>query len=501
MRPSTRRPSWGALSWPPVTGWPRSRGCWRYRIPPRWSGPPLLPPPAWARSRSPTHQGLHVHTTLALTPERLPLGLLAQQVWARDPAAVGKRTTRKHRPLADTASQQWRTRVAAVHEAPARCAQTRFVGVGDRAADVYDLCLQDRPAGVDRLVRAAWNRRVDHPARSLWTQVAAPPVVATLTVRVPRRGPQPARQATVAVRWCLVRRWPPTPRSSRATALTAVWVVQAVEEPPPASGEPPEWVLLTTCAVHTMAEAVERVDWYACRWGIAVWHQGLKRGGRLEARHLETADRLRRGLAVYSVLAGRRLSTTMVSRAMPDAPCTALLEPEAWQALSCAIPMTPTPPSDAAPAAAGRVLDWPPGRIPGPPWRWSTRGDRVVERVSTFTALTLMDRIMHPAFPTTKHMWVKLSPGGEGRGEGSPTPGAEPRDLVGHGLPPIPPFIKILLAKSWGRRACIHTLRLRPQRRKAASARGGCPPTRRPRAPDASPSPGGGAAEGSAPAR
>ena len=30
-------------------------------------------------------QGLLVHTTLAITPERVPLGLLAQQVWARDP--------------------------------------------------------------------------------------------------------------------------------------------------------------------------------------------------------------------------------------------------------------------------------------------------------------------------------------------------------------------------------------------------------------------------------
>jgi len=36
----------------------------------------------------PAHQGLLVYTTLALTPERLPLGLLAQQVWARDPAAL-----------------------------------------------------------------------------------------------------------------------------------------------------------------------------------------------------------------------------------------------------------------------------------------------------------------------------------------------------------------------------------------------------------------------------
>src|SRR5262249_10540717 len=38
----------------------------------------------------PAQRGLHVHTTLAFTPERVPLGLLAQQVWARDPNTVGK---------------------------------------------------------------------------------------------------------------------------------------------------------------------------------------------------------------------------------------------------------------------------------------------------------------------------------------------------------------------------------------------------------------------------
>jgi len=34
---------------------------------------------------TPACHGLLVHTTLAITPERVPLGLLAQQVWARDP--------------------------------------------------------------------------------------------------------------------------------------------------------------------------------------------------------------------------------------------------------------------------------------------------------------------------------------------------------------------------------------------------------------------------------
>jgi hypothetical protein len=219
---------------------------------------------------APPHRGLHVHTTLALTPERLPLGLLAQQVWARDPTAVGKRTTRKHRPIADQESHKWLTSVEAVGEAHARCPQTRFVCVGAREADVYDLFLQARSLSVDLLVRVAWNRRVDHPERDLWTKVAAQPVVATLLVHVPRRGPQPARQATVTVRWGLVVLCPPTHRTAEQLPSMAVWAVLAREEQPPAGVEPLEWLLLTTGAIHTTDDAVEQVDWYACRWGIEI---------------------------------------------------------------------------------------------------------------------------------------------------------------------------------------------------------------------------------------
>src|SRR5262249_11545740 len=52
-------------------------------------------------------QGLHVHSTLAVTPERVPLGLVAQQVWARDPADVGKRARRKQLPISQKASHKW----------------------------------------------------------------------------------------------------------------------------------------------------------------------------------------------------------------------------------------------------------------------------------------------------------------------------------------------------------------------------------------------------------
>jgi hypothetical protein len=345
----------------------------------------------------PAHQGLLVHTTLAFTPERLPLGLLAQQVWARNPADRGKRATRKRRPLAEKESQKWLTSVDAVIETQAHCPQTHFVCVGDREADVYDLLVQERPSGVDLLVRAAWNRRVDHPERYLWAKVAVQPVVATLGVRVPRPGAQSARQATVSVRWCLALLCPPTHRQAEKLPTVAVWVVQAVEEQPPAGCEPIEWLLLTTGAVHTTAEAVERVDWYACRWGIEVWHKVLKSGCRIEARQLESAAQLQRGLAVYSVIAWRLLYATLVSRAMPAAPCTALLEPEEWQALYCAIHVTPTPP--ATPPPLRQAVHWI-ARLGG---FLARRGDGdpgvtvLWKGFQHLTDLTTMYRIMRPA--------------------------------------------------------------------------------------------------------
>jgi hypothetical protein len=44
--------------------------------------------------------------------------------------------------------------------------------------------------------------------------------------------------------------------------------VQVHENEAPPEGEPIEWLLLTTVAVETIENAIERVQWYSCRWGI-----------------------------------------------------------------------------------------------------------------------------------------------------------------------------------------------------------------------------------------
>jgi len=302
------------------------------------------------------HRGLLVHTTLAFTPERVPLGVLAQQVWARDPDTIGKRATRKQRPITEKESQKWLTSLEAVLAARGACPQTRFVSVGDREADVYDLLALERPTGVELLMRAAWDRCVTQPEHYVWATVAARPVEATSTVQVPRRGAQPARTATLAVRWCPLTLCPPRHRQRERLPAVPLWAVQALEEAPPAGTAPIAWLLLSTCAVHTTAEALTRVDWYACRWGGEVWHKILKSGCRIEARQLETAERLQRCLSLYSVITWRIFYATMLGRVVPDAPCTVLLELEEWQALSCAIHRTPTPPPE--PPSLRQAVHW-----------------------------------------------------------------------------------------------------------------------------------------------
>lgn len=305
---------------------------------------------------APTHQGLHVHTTLAFTPERVPLGLLAQEVWVRPTTGGGTRATRKQRPITAKESMKWLRSLQAVNDARHECPDTHFISIGDREADVYDLFIAERSAGVDLLVRAAWDRRVEHPEQYLWATVLAHPVAGSLTVHVPRTPTHPARQAMLTVRYGAVELRPPRHRQAEKLPAVVVWAVHVVELQPPAGVEPIEWLLLTTCGVPTIEAACERVAWYACRWGIEIWHKVLKSGCRIEALQLEKGDRLERCLPLYSVIAWRILYATMLSRALPELPCTVLLALEEWQALYCAIHQTSTPPP--TPPSLQQAVRW-----------------------------------------------------------------------------------------------------------------------------------------------
>ena len=291
----------------------------------------------------PKHQGLKVHSALAATTDGVPLGLVDQFVWVRDAAQMGKKRQRAKRAVTDKERQRWATSLHVTqHAIPADC---RVVTVADREADLSPLFAAERRVGVDVLIRAAQNRRVDADTRLLDDAIAAAPVRGTLTIDVPQRDEHPARRAQLAIRWTSVRLCPPQHAKGRATLPHIPGQAAVAEEQTPPPGVTAlRWVVLTTLDVTTWDDALQVVRWHRTRWLIERYHYVVKSGCRIERVHLETAERLQRALAVYCVVARRLVWLTYAARQDAEEAWTAVLGRHAWQALYGTIHQTPHPP-------------------------------------------------------------------------------------------------------------------------------------------------------------
>jgi hypothetical protein len=294
-------------------------------------------------------RGMICHGTLAFTPERLALGVLSMRLWARDANQPKRRTTRRSRAIEDKESYKWIDSVRAVAALKERLPGTRLVSVADRESDVYEFFTEAQALGVEVLTRAAWDRNVKGPEGQVFATLAAAPVVAHKQLALPARGKRKARTVKLEIRACPLMLQSPVNGSGRGLPPLALWGVWAYEPEPPAGVEPLDWKLLTSVPVTSAEQALERLEWYAARWGIEQWHRILKDGCQIEMRQLESAERLERLLTVYAVIAWRILYATMLARLVPDMSCTAVLQHEEWQALYCRIHRTPVPPATAPP--------------------------------------------------------------------------------------------------------------------------------------------------------
>ena len=277
--------------------------------------------------------GLLVHSTLAITPAGQPMGFLHNAVRARHPRRrVSSRETRK---LADKESHKWIESLEACQALAPLCPQTTLVNITDREGDLYELFVQaltvPDESRVELLVRARHDRRLADESQSLWEQVAAQRVAATLQIRVGRRGDQPSRLAKLNLRFCAVQLKAPK-RKAQLPGLQ-LWAIEAREIHPPKGTTPILWRLLSTLPVHSAAEALEKVEWYSQRWQIEVIHKVLKSGCKVEQRQLQTAERLERALSIDLVIAWRVLALCKAARELPEDPISDWLSQAQWQTL------------------------------------------------------------------------------------------------------------------------------------------------------------------------
>ncbi|AGA34544.1 putative transposase [Thioalkalivibrio nitratireducens DSM 14787] len=269
--------------------------------------------------------GLHLHSTLAVNADGLPLGVLQAQFEAPQPRGDAEPAQEEKK------SFRW---IAGLRDAAALAAtlpNTRVISVADREADAFELYVeQQRHPAVELVIRAQHNRRLADGRRlfdvaratasrgSVELQVDGQSL-RTKTSKRPARLGRAARTAELELRYTPVT-LRGTPADADQPVTLELTVVHALERDPPKGEKPLEWFVLTTLTVASAEQAAEILRWYRLRWRIEDWHRVLKSGCKIDELGHHSVERLERAIAIRLVIAWRVMLMTLLGREAPELP-------------------------------------------------------------------------------------------------------------------------------------------------------------------------------------
>lgn len=292
-------------------------------------------------------RGLKVHSLMISTAQGVPLGILEQQIWTRAVKKTKKKNQQTQKSVFNKESKRWLTSLVSTELAIP--STTTVVTVTDREGDIYDLFAMEREPNSELLIRAKHNRRVNHELKFVKQAMEQTPDAGQLKISVPRPDGKKSRIANLAIRYASFDFPPPINRAKNFKHQSVTLnVICATEENPPPEVKPITWFLLTSLEVNNFEQATCCIRWYTYRWLIERYHYVLKSGCRIEQLQLKTAERIKKALATYTIVAWRLLWLTYHTRDNPHLPCDTILEQDEWQSLYChfqGFPLAEEPPS------------------------------------------------------------------------------------------------------------------------------------------------------------
>ena len=282
-------------------------------------------------------RGLHLHTTLAVSPEGVALGVLRAGFDAPVPPDSDAKGTKARE---EKKSFRWIEGLRDCAQAAQRLPKTRVVCAMDREADFRDLFVEHREHAphLELLVRAKVNRVLgndtapegDKVVRRLFDKVRNAPARGACTVEVSRQSARvkASKQARKAKRPARLAettlRYEPVALPCPGAAPVELWMVHAREKCPPAKTEALEWFLLTTVPVTSTDDAQRILRYYALRWRIEDYFRILKSGCKVEELQHHSAERLERAIAIKMVVAWRIQLMARLGREVPELPAQVL---------------------------------------------------------------------------------------------------------------------------------------------------------------------------------
>lgn len=291
--------------------------------------------------------GFYLHPSLAMTPERLCLGVVDIQTWTRD--KLGKSALRNKKPIEEKETYRWIKGYEIANAIALASPDTTIVSMADREGDIYEL-LQKMPSESNKaywLVRSCHDRNVLNETDKelkirLRETVRTMKPIGNIEFRMStgkiykvdawNRRPRKERIVRQEIKACTLYVIPPANKSKKLAPIP-VNVVHCREINAPNEEETIEWFLLTSFPVHNAETAMEIVKWYLCRWQVEVFFKILKSGCTVEKLQFDTFKATMNCISIYLIVAWRILYLTMLGRNCPDMDCSTVFESSEWQSV------------------------------------------------------------------------------------------------------------------------------------------------------------------------
>ncbi|HYA79548.1 MAG TPA: IS4 family transposase [Methylocystis sp.] len=270
--------------------------------------------------------GLSFHPVIAVDANtETMLGLLDTFFLNRQ---GGERGRHKQRAFEEKDSRRWlkgAESASALTEAGAACVTV----IEDREGDVYE-CFAFKPANVEKLVRAAQDRRLAD-GTSLFSKVDAWEEAGRMTVELPSAPGRAARTAELSVKFAKVEILRPR-RGACASGLPktiSVTLVVGREVNPVGGQEPALWLLLTTHQVNDIADARRIIGFYRLRWTIEQLFRTMKtKGFDVEALRQEEDGPLEKLVAAILIAAVKVMQLVGEREGKAKRPLSDVVDPD-----------------------------------------------------------------------------------------------------------------------------------------------------------------------------
>lgn len=280
--------------------------------------------------------GLHLHSTLAIATNGIPLGVLRADCNPPREKSPDDKRLDYAKPIEEKKTFAWIEHYRDLAEIASTLSNTRVISICDREADFFEMFEEQRKnPSVHLLIRAKQERNITEEPFKLFQAARQAPILSSICVHIARQSARTkkikqearpkriGRMADLTVRATRVH-LRPSARYFEDKKPFEIWIIHALEENPPEGAEPVEWFLLTTLNITSAEQAEECLRWYCLRWRIEDWHRVLKSGCRVEDLAHKSVERLQRAISINLVIAWRIMLMVLLGREQPSLPAEVL---------------------------------------------------------------------------------------------------------------------------------------------------------------------------------